>query len=161
MWYLYRVRQGDSERRTSLWINQICSLLISVGYYFLLMIREDVFSQDLYLFGIFPVITAGTFFFIVMTFRKKEPKIWLILKDIIESVFLGSLAGLIVRGGLSGALASIEALFDLDFVNWHRYEYFASFSLIFLAGSFVLTYFLQLYKQNEESIAPSRLRKIF
>lgn len=161
MWYLYRVRQGNSEKRKSLWINQICSLLISVGYYFLLMIREDVFSQDLYLFGIFPVITAGTFFFIVMTFRKKEPKIWLILKDIIESVFLGSLAGLIVRGGLSGALASIEALFDLDFVNWHRYEYFASFSLIFLASSFVLTYFLQLYKQNEESIAPSRLRKIF
>jgi len=144
-----------------LWINQICSLLISVGYYFLLMIREDVFSQDLYLFGIFPVITAGTFFFIVMTFRKKEPKIWLILKDIIESVFLGGLAGLIVRGGLSGALASIEALFNLDFINWHRYEYFASFSLIFLASSFVLTYFLQLYKQNEESIAPSRLRKIF
>ena len=161
MWYLYRVRQGNSEKRKSLWINQICSLLVSVGYYFLLMIREDVFSQDLYLFGIFPVITAGTFFFIVMTFRKKEPTIWLILKDIIESVFLGSLAGLIVRGGLSGALASIEALFDLDFVNWHRYEYFASFSLIFLAGSFMFTYFLQLYKQNEETIAPSRLRKIF
>jgi len=62
---------------------------------------------------------------------------------------------------LSGALASVEELFDLNFISWHWYEYFAAFSLIFLAGSFTFTYFLQLHKQQEEQIVSSRLRKIF
>jgi len=54
-------------------------------------------SVSLLYLGVFPVFIVGIFFLIVMIFRKKETKIWLILKDILISVFLGALAGLIVR----------------------------------------------------------------
>lgn len=99
--YLYGGANGTQKTKKFLWMTQIFSLLLSIGYYFIGIARADLYAEHLLFFGIFPVAIVGIFFFIVMTFRKKETKIWLIVREIIESLFLGGLAGLIVRGGLS------------------------------------------------------------
>lgn len=76
------------------------------------------------------------------------------------------MAGLIVWGGLSAALGAIEALFDID-VSWRWYQYFGAFSLIFLAGSFMLnhyTFSLLALPKDENSdfvLGNSRVRKVF
>lgn len=83
----------------------------------------------------------GIFALIVCQFRKQESKTWFSWTSVLQSVVFGFLAGLIVWGGLSGALASIEALFDVDFSRkW--YPYFGFFSMVFLAGSFILNHYV-------------------
>lgn len=73
---------------------------------------------------------------------------------------------MIVWGGLSGAIASIEALFDLDFDRkW--YQYFGVFSLIFLAGSFILNHYtfvvaeLPKGSKSDFELFSTRLMRIF
>lgn len=54
------------------------------------------------------------FALVARIFSKKEEKTWFSRTTLVKSGVIGMLAGAIVWGGLSGALGSIEALFDID-----------------------------------------------
>ena len=98
--------------------------------------------------------------------RKNEKKIWYSWMCIFQSLVFWLLAWIVVWGGLSAAILSIEKLFELDF-SGDLYWYFAAFSFILLGGSFVFNHYLFAIKQmpvEEEQdidIQASRTGKIF
>lgn len=108
----------------------------------------------------------GILFLLAMIFKKQETKIWFSWSSLLQALSLGILAGLIVWGGLSGALQAINALFDLD-IYWKWYQYFGVFSMIFLAGSFMINHYtfvvtdLSKGDKSDFSLVSTRLMKIF
>lgn len=147
---------------------QIFSLLF-IQVYDLILSRMSItagYAESLLYLGIFPLLVLGILMLIAWIFKSKEKKIWFSWTILLQSLVFGALAGAVVWGGLSGALGSIEALFDIDFKRkW--YQYFGVFSLIFLAGSFALNHYTfavtDLPKGSEEDIElqDSRMRRIF
>lgn len=150
------------------WGSQIFAVLAWIGYYFILDKAGEniVHAQGLTLFGILGLLFVGVFVFQAWRFRSHENKIWFSWSGIVQSVIFGVLAGLIVWGGLSGALGSVQALFDVD-VSYKRYSYFWAFSMVMLAGSFMLNHYIfsTLELPNEANkaieIPLSRTRTIF
>ncbi|PZM85645.1 MAG: hypothetical protein DLD55_06335, partial [candidate division SR1 bacterium] len=146
---------------------QIFSLLF-IQVYDLILSRMSItagYAESLLYLGIFPLLVLGILMLIAWIFKSKEKKIWFSWTILLQSLVFGALAGAVVWGGLSGALGSIEALFDIDFKRkW--YQYFGVFSLIFLAGSFALNHYTfavtDLPKGSEEDIElqDSRMRRI-
>ena len=141
---------------------QALSLVIWWIYFFILKritISEAPTATVMLYLWIFPVVSIGIILLISYLLKRAEEDIWIAWANIIKSVAFWTLAWLIVRWGLSSALASIEALFDVDF-SWHWYEYFWAFSMILLTGSFILNYYL-ISTEASSIILPSRIRKIF
>ena len=148
-------------RMINCWL-QILSVIIWWAYFYLLThlsISNAATATVIRYLWIFPVASLGIILLISFLLRRAEEDIWIAWANIIKSVAFWTLAGLIVRGWLSWALASIEALFDVDF-SYHRYEYFGAFSMILLTGSFILNYYL-ISTEASAIILPSRIRKIF
>ncbi len=108
----------------------------------------------------------GILTLIAWIFKSKENKIWFSWTSILQAILFGGLAGLIVWGGLSAALGSINALFDIDF-NRKWYQYFGVFSLILLAGSFILNHYtfvvaeLPKGSKSDFELFSTRLMRIF
>ena len=164
-WPLLSLHHSNWKSKKFCWINyalQFLALLIW-GLYFFLLLRFDfddaaTATQMLFLW-VFPLAFLGVILQISILLKVAEEDIWIAWSNIIKSVAFWVLAWLIVRWWLSWALASIEALFDVDF-SYHWYVYFWAFSMILLTGLFVLNYYL-ISTEAAAIILPSRIRKIF
>ncbi|MDO4713176.1 MAG: DUF4153 domain-containing protein [bacterium] len=147
---------------------QVLALLLGIGYYFMIFQLPDdlTYAEGLVLGGVFLLAVVGILTLLAWIFRQREEKIWFSWTTLLQSLVFGALAGAVVWGGLSGALGSIEALFDVD-VHRRWYQYFGVFGMIFLAGSFALNHYTfavtDLPKGSEEGIVlqDSRVRRIF
>ena len=131
-------------------------------YYFLAQSWQTGFFSESFLFiGILALAFLGIFAIAPIVLSQQE-KVRLEWSNILISVLLGILAGLVVWGGLSGILASLEALFDVS-ISSDWYQYFGAFSLLFLTGSFALNNYLIHSKvdQNIDKIPTDATRKIF
>ncbi len=167
---LFRLHAEGGEKKLSL-LNrgiQIFSLLVIGGYDLILGMMSDTagYAESLLYFWIFPLLVLGILTLIAWIFKSKENKIWFSWTSILQAILFGGLAGLIVWGGLSAALGSINALFDIDF-NRKWYQYFGVFSLIFLAGSFILNHYtfvvaeLPKGSKSDFELFSTRLMRIF
>lgn len=149
-------------------ITQLFALPTIAGYYRLLQgLSENArYAENLLYFWIFPLLILGILTLIARIFRQKEHKIWFSRTSLLHSVGFWLLAGLIVWGGLSGALGSISELFDVD-INRKWYEYFWTFSMFLLAGSFMINYYSSVTEylpkgsHSEFELQSTRLMKIF
>ena len=149
-------------------ITQLFALPTIAGYYRLLQgLSENThYAENLLYFWIFPLLILGILTLIARIFRQKEHKIWFSRTSLLHSVGFWLLAGLIVWGGLSGTLGSISALFDVD-INRKWYEYFWTFSMFLLAGSFMINYYSSVTEylpkgsHSEFELQSTRLMKIF
>ena len=149
-------------------ITQLFALPTIAGYYRLLQgLSENThYAENLLYFWIFPLLILGILTLIARIFRQKEHKIWFSRTSLLHSVGFWLLAGLIVWGGLSGALGSIGELFDVD-INRKWYEYFWTFSMFLLAGSFMINYYSSVTEylpkgsHSEFELQSTRLMKIF
>lgn len=164
-WPLLSLHHSNWKSKKYCWINYILQLLSLLlwGLYFFLLLRFDfdhaaTATQMLFLW-VFPLAFLGVILQISILLKVAEEDIRIAWSNIIKSVAFWVLAGLIVRWWLSSALASIEALFDVDF-SYHWYEYFCAFSMILLTGWFILNYYL-ISTEASAIILPSRIRKIF
>ncbi len=167
---LFRLHAEGGEKKLSL-LNrgiQIFSLLVIGGYDLILGMMSDTagYAESLLYFWIFPLLVLGILTLIAWIFKSKENKIWFSWTSILQAILFGGLAGLIVWGGLSAALGSINALFDIDF-NRKWYQYFGVFSLILLAGSFILNHYtfvvaeLPKGSKSDFELFSTRLMRIF
>lgn len=167
---LFRLHAEGGEKKLSL-LNrgiQIFSLLVIGGYDLILGMMSDTagYAESLLYFWIFPLLVLGILALVAWIFKSKENKIRFSWTSMLHAIGFGFLAGLIVWGGLSGALGSIEALFDVDF-NRKWYQYFGVFSLIFLAGSFILNHYtfvvteLPKGSKSDFELFSTRLMRIF
>lgn len=147
---------------------QIFSLLFIGGYDWMLsrMSTTPGYAENLLYLGIFPLFVLGILTLIAWIFKSKENKIWFSWTSCLHAIGFGLLAGLIVWGGLSAAIGSINALFDVHFRReW--YQYFGVFSLIFLAGSFMLNHYtfvvaeLPKGSKTDFELLSTRLMRIF
>lgn len=149
-------------------ITQLFALPTIAGYYRLLQgLSENThYAENLLYFWIFPLLILGILTLIARIFRQKEHKIWFSRTSLLHSVGFWLLAGLIVWGGLSGALGSISELFDVD-INRKWYAYFGTFSMFLLAGSFMINYYSSVTEylpkgsHSEFELQSTRLMKIF
>lgn len=149
-------------------ITQLFALPTIAGYYRLLQgLSENThYAENVLYFWIFPLLILGILTLIARIFRQKEHKIWFSRTSLLHSVGFWLLAGLIVWGGLSGALGSISELFDVD-INRKWYEYFWTFSMFLLAGSFMINYYSSVTEylpkgsHSEFELQSTRLMKIF
>lgn len=162
---------AEEETKTIRIINRITqffALPTIAGYYRLLQgLSENArYAENLLYFWIFPLLILGILTLIARIFRQKEHKIWFSRTSLLHSVGFWLLAGLIVWGGLSGALGSISELFDVD-INRKWYEYFWTFSMFLLAGSFMINYYSSVTEylpkgsHSEFELQSTRLMKIF
>lgn len=118
-------------------------------------------SESFLFIGILVLVFFGMFAIAPIVLSQQQ-KVWLEWSNILVSVLLGILAGLVVWGGLSGILASLEALFDVA-ISRDWYQYFGAFALIFLTGSFALNNYLIHSKvhQHIDQIPHDATRRIF
>ena len=164
---VYVLHQKSCKRRFcyAFWGSQLLAILCWVWYFFLVE-ESFVYSENLFQYGILLLLVLVILAVIAFLMRKNEKKIWYSWMSIFQSLAFWLLAWIVVWGGLSAAILSIEKLFELDF-SGDLYWYFAAFSFIFLGGSFVFNHYLFAIKQmpvEEEQdidIQASRTGKIF
>ena len=164
---VYVLHQKPCKNRIcyAFWGSQLLAILCWIWYFFLVEERF-VYSENLFQYGILLLLVLVIFAVIAFLMWKNEKKIWYSWTSIFQSLAFWLLAGIVVWGGLSAAILSIEKLFELDFSS-DLYWYFAAFSFILLGGSFVFNHYLFAIKQmpvEEEQdidIEDSRIRKIF
>ncbi len=161
--------EGDEKKMSLLSRGiQIFALLFIGGYDWILetMSATAGYAESLLYFWILPLLVLGILTLIAWIFKSKENKIWFSWTSWLHGIVFWVLAGLIVWGGLSAALGSINALFDIDF-NRKWYQYFGVFSLIFLAGSFILNHYtfvvaeLPKGSKSDFELFSTRLMRIF
>ena len=147
-------------------IFQIWSIILWCLYYILLYninLDDITYSEWLLYIWIIPLALLWILLFIALFHRKEGSKIRFSRTSLFISLVFWFIAWSIVRWWISGALASIEALFDIN-IDSDLYEDIWFISEILLAGSFVFNYYLTLTENINKSdfeIKPSRLRKIF
>ncbi len=154
-------QQLSKKQRLQRAIQGVGVLLVAL-YYVLAQSWQTGFLSESFLFiGILLLAFIGIFA-IAPVFLSQQQKVWLEWSNILVSILLGILAGLVVWGGLSGILASLEELFDVS-ISYKWYQYFGAFSLILLTGSFALNNYLIHSKihQNVDEIPHNATRRIF
>ena len=166
LWPLFSIHYMNSSRKKINLINyslQFLSILIGIWYFFILPDKSSFYSlsysSELFYFWIFPIAVLLIFLLPTRLTKKNQDGIWIIWINIIKSVLFWVLAWLLVFGWLASALASIEALFDVN-LSSDRYSYFWIFSMVLLTGSFLLNYYL-VATESTLLIPVSRVRKIF
>lgn len=147
-------------------IFQIWAIVLWCLYYILLCstnLDDVTYSEWLLYIWIIPLAFLWLLLLIALLHRKEESKIRFSRTSLFISLVFGFIAWSIVWWWIAGALASIEALFDIN-IDSDLYADIGFISEILLAGSFVFNYYLTLIENINKSdfeIKPSRLRKIF
>ena len=148
-------------------ILQIWSIILWWLYYVLLhnIDLDDLnYSESLLYVWVLPLALLWIPLIIALLHRKSESKIRFSWTSLFIAIVFGWIAWSIVRWWISGALASIEALFDVD-IDSDLYADIWFISEILLAWSFVFNYYLtlteEINKKSDYEIKPSRLRRIF
>ena len=153
--------KSQAMRISNYCLQGLAFVLWALYFYFLqgVVLSNMLYWTALLYFWVFPLAIAWIFLLIWWLSRKSSDGIRLSWINIIKAVCFWILAWLIVYWGLSWALASIEALFDIN-LSYHWYRYFWAFSMVFLSGSFILNYYL-IEKESVALIWKSRVRTIF
>jgi len=147
-------------------IFQIWAIILWCLYYILLCrvnLDDITYSEWLLYIWIIPLAFLWLLLLIALLHRKEGSKIRFSRTSLFISLVFGFIAWSIVWWWIAGALASIEALFDIN-IDSDLYADIGFISEILLAGSFVFNYYLTLTENINKSdfeIKPSRLRKIF
>jgi hypothetical protein len=129
LWPLFSIHYMNSSRKKINLINyslQFLSILIGIWYFFILPDKSSFYSlsysSELFYFWIFPIAVLLIFLLPTRLTKKNQDGIWIIWINIIKSVLFWVLAWLLVFGWLASALASIEALFDVNLSSdWYSY----------------------------------------
>ena len=166
-WPLFLIHSNLKDKNIINRILQIWSIILWWIYY-LIMHNIDLddltYSEWLLYIWILPLALLWIPLIIAILQRKSESKIRFSWTNLFIAIIFGWIAWSIIRWWISGALASIEALFDVD-IDWDLYADIWFVSEILLAGSFVFNFYLtfteNLNQKSDFEIKPSRLRKIF
>lgn len=162
-WPLWFEKSTDTKREKKFNLpSQIFALIIWI-LYFLCIRNVDLNSlsvaSSLTYFG--PVILAYILLFLLIAirYRKDEKLAVKSYTNIFWWIVVWWLVGLIVRGGVSGAIRAFKELilssFDFDRLYWYVW----CFSLILLATSFGLNYYL--VRSADEDVKPTWINKVF
>lgn len=149
------------ESSTSSFIAQVIFLLIGgVFYYFIANIDFDTLST------VNQTLIAGSvvFAYIILIAsiawwkvrNEMFTRMW--RREMLTSVIIGLLAGLILRGWLSASIKSIEYLFGLDF-NSNIYEHIGIICVLLVGGTIMLTNFIN--QKWDEIPVYNRIMRIF
>ena len=148
-------------------IFQIWSIVLWWIYYMLLCsvdLDDLKYSQILPYLWVLPLAVLWILLIIAILHRKDEQKIRFSWTNLFIAMVFWSIAWSIIRWWISGALAAIEALFDV-YIDSDLYADIGFISEILLAGSFVFNFYYtfteNLNQDSDFEIKPSRLRKIF
>lgn len=147
-------------------ILQIWSIVLWWIYYIILYnIELDnlTYSESLLYIRIIPLALLWIPLTTAIFHRKQESKIRFSWTNLFVSIVFWWIAWSIIRWGISGALASIEALFDVN-IDWDLYADIWFISEVLLAWSFLFNFYLTATEEinkSEFEIKPSRLRRIF
>ena len=166
-WPLFLIHSNLKDKNIINRILQIWSLILWWIYY-LIMHNIDLddltYSEWLLYIRVLPLTLLWIPLIIAILQKKSESKIRFSWTNLFIAIIFGWIAWSIIRWWISGALASIEALFDVD-IDWDLYADIWFVSEILLAGSFVFNFYLtfteNLNQKSDFEIKPSRLRKIF
>ena len=162
-WPLWFEKSTDTKREKKFNLpSQIFALIIWILYF--LCIRNvdlndlSVASSLVYLW---PVILAFILLclLIAIRYRKDEKLAVKTYTNIFWWIIVWWLVGLIVRGGVSGAIRAFKELILSSFDFDHLYWYVWCFSLILLATSFGLNYYL--VRNSNEETKPTWINKVF
>ena len=147
-------------------ILQVLSVILWWLYNFILYnidLDDLTYSEWLLYIRILPLAFLWIPLVIAIFHKEQESKIRFSWTNLFVSIIFGWIAWSIIRWWISGALASIEALFDVD-IDSDLYADIWFISNILLAGSFVFNFYLtssEGLNQKSFEIQPSRLRRIF
>ena len=166
-WPLFLIHSNLKNKNLINRILQIWSIIFWWLYYILLHnidLDNLTYSEWLLYIRILPLTFLWIPLIIALLHKKHEQKIRFSRTSLFIAIIFWWIAWSIVRWWISGALASIESLFDVD-IDSDLYTDIWIISEILLAGSFIFNYYLTLTgKINQKSdfeINHSRLRKIF
>lgn len=166
-WPLFLIHSNIKNKNTINWILQIWSIVLWWLYY-ALMYNVDfddlTYSKSLLYIWVLPLVVLWLLLIIALLHKKHEQKIWFSWASLFMAIVFWWIAWSIVRWWISGALASIEALFDVN-IDSDLYSDIWFIAEVLIAWSFVFNYYLTLTedinKKSSFEIKPSRLRKIF
>ena len=162
-WPLWFEKGTDAKREKKFNLpSQIFALIIWI-LYFLCIRNVDLnnlsVASSLTYFG--PVILAYILLclLIAIRYRKDEKLAVKSYTNIFWWIVVWWLVGLIVRGGVSGAIRAFNELilssFDFDRLYWYVW----CFSLVLLATSFGLNYYL--VRSADEDVKPTWINRVF
>ena len=147
-------------------ILQIWSIVLWWIYYIILYnieLDDLTYSESLLYIRIIPRALLWIPLTTAIFHRKQESKIRFSWTNLFVSIVFWWIAWSIIRWGISGALASIEALFDVN-IDWDLYADIWFISEVLLAWSFLFNFYLTATEEinkSEFEIKSSRLRRIF
>lgn len=163
---LFLIHSNLKNKSTINRIIQIWSIVLWWIYFLILhyIDFDDLnLSEWLLYVRILPLATLCIPLIIALFHKKEESKIRFSWTNLFISIVFGCIAWSIIRWWIAGALASIEALFDIN-IDSDLYTDIWLVSNILLAGSFIFNFYLtssEGLNQKSFEIQPSRLRKIF
>ena len=165
-WPLFIIHSNLKNKNIINRILQIWSIVLWWIYYIIMYnieLDDLTYSESLLYLRILPLALLWIPLIIALFHKKQESKIRFSWTSLFVSIDFWLLAWLIVRWWISGALASIEALFDVN-IDWDLYADIWFISEVLLAWSFIFNFYLTATEEINKSgfeIKPSRLRRIF
>ena len=165
-WPLFIIHSNLKNKNIINRILQIWSIVLWWIYYIIMYnieLDDLTHSESLLYLRILPLALLWIPLIIALFHKKQESKIRFSWTSLFVSIDFWLLAWLIVRWWISGALASIEALFDVN-IDWDLYADIWFISEVLLAWSFIFNFYLTATEEINKSgfeIKPSRLRRIF
>lgn len=163
---LFLIHSNLKNKSTINRILQIWSIILWWLYYIILYnteLDDLTYSESLIYIRIIPLALLWIPLITAIFHRKQESKIRFSWTNLFVSIVFWWIAWSIIRWGISGALASIEALFDVN-IDWDLYADIWFISEVLLAWSFLFNFYLTATEEinkSEFEIKPSRLRRIF
>ena len=166
-WPLFLIHSNLKKKNIINRTLQIWTIIIW-WIYFLILHNTELdnltYSESLPYLRILPLAILWITLIIAILHRKSESKIRFSWTNLFLAIIFGWIAWSIILWWISGALASIETLFDVD-IDSDLYADIWIISEILLAGSFIFNFYLtfteNLNQKPDFEIKPSRLRKIF
>jgi len=166
-WPLFLIHSKIKNKNLINRILQIWSIILWWIYYIILYntdIDNLTYSEWLLYLWILPLALLWIPLIIALLHKKHEQKIRFSRTSLFIAIVFWWIAWSIVRWWISGALASIKALFDVN-IDSDLYGDILIISMVLFAWSFVFNYYLtlteEINKKSDFEIKPSRLRKIF
>ena len=165
LWPLWFEKSGNSKKEKLINMSaQIISLVLWLIYY--LCIRNvdlDRMSVSASLTYLWPVILAFALLFLLIAIRYRDDEKFAVKSymNIFWWVVVGWLVWLIVRGGISWAIRAFRELITTRLFGSEKiYWYIWCFSLVLLATSFGLNYYL-VRNWDDKEIKPTWINKVF
>ena len=161
-WPLFIIHSNLKNKNIINRILQIWSIVLWWIYYIIMYnieLDDLTYSESLLYLRILPLALLWIPLIIALFHKKQESKIRFSCTSLFVSIDFWLLAWLIVRWWISGALASIEALFDVN-IDWDLYADIWFISEVLLAWSFIFNFYLTATEEINKSgfeIKPSRI----